>query len=45
MQGIDYAYTLQGWIKAVNGFNDMGDDGTGNNQFAKDAFPLVRRNV
>jgi photosystem II stability/assembly factor-like uncharacterized protein len=37
VQGIDYAYTLQGWIKAVNGFNDMGGDGAGNN-FAEDAF-------
>uniref|UniRef100_UPI0025BCA0D8 RHS repeat domain-containing protein n=1 Tax=Bacteroides sp. UBA939 TaxID=1946092 RepID=UPI0025BCA0D8 len=38
VQGMDYAYTLQGWIKAVNGFNDMGGDGTGNSQFSKDAF-------
>ncbi len=37
VQGIDYAYTLQGWIKSVNGFNDMGDDGN-DNGFAKDAF-------
>jgi hypothetical protein len=37
VQGIDYAYTLQGWIKAVNGFNDMGQDGNGND-FAKDAM-------
>jgi len=33
VQGIDYAYTLQGWLKAVNGENlaspenDMGQDG------------------
>ncbi|MEO6961105.1 MAG: hypothetical protein ABIY90_04010, partial [Puia sp.] len=32
MQGLDYAYTLQGWLKAVNGttlnpLNDMGNDG------------------
>lgn len=33
VQGIDYAYTLQGWLKAVNGenltaaVNDMGQDG------------------
>lgn len=33
VQGIDYAYTLQGWLKAVNGenltaaANDMGQDG------------------
>jgi RHS repeat-associated protein len=34
VQGIDYAYTLQGWLKAVNpivtgaGFNHTGDDGS-----------------
>lgn len=32
MQGLDYAYTLQDWLKAVNGttvkqLNDMGNDG------------------
>lgn len=32
VQGIDYAYTLQGWLKGVNTTNigtafDMGDDG------------------
>jgi hypothetical protein len=32
VQGLDYAYTLQGWLKAVNGsvpdsVNDMGHDG------------------
>ncbi len=41
VQGIDYAYTLQGWIKGVNSNvlgtdKDMGNDG--NNGFAKDAF-------
>ncbi|WP_203258194.1 RHS repeat-associated core domain-containing protein [Hyunsoonleella ulvae] len=40
VQGIDYAYTIQGWLKGVNGenagVNDMGnDDGT---LTAKDAF-------
>jgi RHS repeat-associated protein len=48
VQGIDYAYTLQGWIKGVNSetldsTRDIGQDGNpviGNNNtnFAKDAF-------
>jgi len=48
VQGIDYAYTLQGWMKSVNSetldsTRDMGLDGyviTGNNDsmFAKDIF-------
>ena len=45
VQGVDYAYTLQGWLKAVNGENlaspqnDMGLDGTTQNIYkAKDAF-------
>ncbi len=48
VQGIDYAYTLQGWIKGVNSDlvkpgNDMGQDGNGfvssiNGNFANDAF-------
>ena len=45
IQGIDYAYTIQGWIKAVNSdalgaANDMGTDGlsTGINKYvSKDA--------
>ena len=41
VQGVDYAYTLQGWIKGVNSnvlnsADDMGGDG--NNDFAQDAF-------
>jgi hypothetical protein len=37
VQGLDYAYTLQGWLKAVNGStldpaNDMGEDGSSSNQ-------------
>ena len=37
VQGLDYAYTLQGWLKAVNGstlypVNDMGQDGNIANQ-------------
>lgn len=41
VQGIDYAYTLQGWLKMVNSENlssnnkDMGGDG---NYISKDAF-------
>mgnify|MGYP001544719300 FL=1 len=47
MQGLDYAYTLQGWLRAVNGstldsVNDMGRDGDPNVQsrkyIAKDAY-------
>ncbi len=42
IQGIDYAYTLQGWIKGVNAnalsaANDMGNDGSSNG-FAADVF-------
>lgn len=44
IQGLDYVYTLQGWLKAVNHpsmstTNDPGqDNGTANPTFAKDAF-------
>ena len=45
VQGMDYAYTLQGWIKGVNSNllkskNDIGNDGLGGSPFrvAKDAF-------
>ena len=45
VQGIDYAYTLQGWLKAVNGENlttpenDMGQDGMAARLMTnKDAF-------
>ena len=42
VQGVDYAYTIQGWIKGVNSVsldpnNDMGSDGD-NNPVAKDVF-------
>ncbi|WP_089912088.1 RHS repeat-associated core domain-containing protein [Chitinophaga rupis] len=43
LQGLDYAYTLQGWLKGINstalttGF-DMGHDGTAGNITAKDVF-------
>jgi len=45
VQGIDYAYNLQGWIKAVNGSNlimqeDMGRDGDGNSiQLNSNLYP------
>lgn len=46
LQGQDFAYTLHGWLKSVNGEavgadKDMGNDGnqgTLNHQFARDAF-------
>jgi len=48
VQGVDYAYTLQGWLKGVNSESlyadrDMGKDGNNvvgncNKYFAKDAF-------
>ncbi len=46
VQGVDYAYTLQGWLKGVNSMNlssanDMGEDGlsTGLNRYtAKDVY-------
>ncbi|WP_188315972.1 RHS repeat domain-containing protein [Chitinophaga agrisoli] len=43
VQGLDYAYTLQGWLKGVNSTSltsasDMGGDGTAGNIVAKDAF-------
>lgn len=43
VQGIDYVYTIQGWIKGVNSniLNptiDAGNDGTSDNFVAKDAF-------
>lgn len=43
VQGVDYAYTLQGWLKGVNGSSgnasgDMGADGKTGAISAKDAF-------
>jgi RHS repeat-associated protein len=43
VQGIDYAYTLQGWLKGVNSTvmtptADMGHDGQSGSMVAKDAF-------
>ncbi|WPV63880.1 RHS repeat-associated core domain-containing protein [Chitinophaga sp. LS1] len=43
VQGIDYAYTLQGWLKGVNStaltpLFDMGGDGASGSLVAKDVF-------
>lgn len=43
VQGLDYAYTLQGWLKGVNStagtaLFDMGGDGNSGSQVAKDVF-------
>ena len=43
VQGLDYAYTLQGWLKGVNSTavtadTDMGKDGVTGGLVAKDAF-------
>ncbi len=49
VQGLDYAYTLQGWLKSMNAdaldpLRDMGQDGldatvaAGNNSFGRDAY-------
>ncbi len=40
VQGLDYVYTLQGWIKGVNMpmAGDPGADGTASNLVARDAF-------
>lgn len=43
VQGTDYAYTLQGWLKGINSTAvtpaaDMGHDGTAGNMVAKDAY-------
>lgn len=44
LQGVDYTYTPQGWLKTINhpskiDANDPGKDGTGNS-FAKDVFGM-----
>lgn len=43
VQGLDYAYTLQGWIKQVNGMTDMGqsEDNGASGKYAKDAMAYV----
>jgi len=43
VQGIDYAYTLQGWLKGINSNtaiprNDMGGDGGAGSPFASDRY-------
>ncbi|WP_299242516.1 RHS repeat-associated core domain-containing protein [uncultured Aquimarina sp.] len=43
VQGMDYAYTLQGWLKGVNSESltpdaDMGNDGAAGSKVAKDAM-------
>ena len=44
VQGLDYYYTLQGWLKGVNGTtssNDPGGDGLGTSLVGKDAFSFA----
>jgi RHS repeat-associated protein len=49
VQGLDYAYTLQGWLKGINGSelspsSDAGKDGANKGPFqnvARDAFSMV----
>jgi len=46
VQGSDFAYTLQGWLKGVNSMTltaneDMGADGASAPGFAKDAFGFI----
>ncbi|AXT18305.1 hypothetical protein D1817_00010 [Flavobacteriaceae bacterium] len=43
VQGMDYAYTIQGWLKGVNSdqigeANDLGGDGAVNGNVAQDAY-------
>ena len=43
VQGVDYAYTLQGWLKGINSTaltpaGDMGSDGDAGKTVARDAF-------
>jgi RHS repeat-associated protein len=49
VQGMDYAYTLQGWLKAINGYKlekgfDMGSDGfsdTTHSIFGRDVYATM----
>jgi RHS repeat-associated protein len=44
LQGVDYTYTLQGWLKGINHVNgrlDPGSDSPTNNGVAKDLFGLT----
>lgn len=38
VQGVDYAYTLQGWIKGVNNDSLLDDDGKSGSFVARDAY-------
>jgi RHS repeat-associated protein len=38
IQGLDYFYTLQGWVKGVNGYIDPGQDGLNGSMVPKDEF-------
>jgi hypothetical protein len=45
VQGLDYVYTIQGWLKAVNHptlltAKDPGSDGTGSSPVAADIFGM-----
>jgi RHS repeat-associated protein len=45
VQGVDYAYTIQGWLKAINGDvlnpgKDMGEDAIGNSIHGRDAVAM-----
>ncbi|MEO1652008.1 MAG: malectin domain-containing carbohydrate-binding protein, partial [Bacteroidota bacterium] len=47
IQGLDYAYTIQGWLKGINGPSpqadslDMGQDGSGASDFAPDEWGMA----
>jgi hypothetical protein len=46
VQGIDYAYTIQGWLKSINGavtdtLSDMGGDGRRSTIVPKDVYATV----
>ncbi|MBN9400955.1 MAG: hypothetical protein J0I17_12320 ['Candidatus Kapabacteria' thiocyanatum] len=46
VSGIDYAYTIHGWLKGLNhpsleSANDPGNDGGGGSDFPKDAFGMT----
>jgi len=46
VQGVDYVYTIQGWLKAINSdfmtpANDAGKDGDTSSVYANDAFAMT----
>lgn len=46
VSGVDYAYTIHGWLKGLNhpsleSANDPGNDGGGGSDFPKDAFGMT----